>query len=216
MKTLILSDLHIGDPRFSDSAAVIKMLYEGEYDTLLLLGDIIDLWLADLKDIIFLPLFTVLNDIALIKHTVWVIGNHDSDVELTPSIAPNIQMVNRYEINEAGVRVLCIHGNQVYRNNNINSLDRFVSRVNYWIWRLTGLDLQSHLDSAGFYVRYANRKRQQVLDVYGENEDVVIIAHTHHTGYLVKNGLRLYDVGSAIMSRSYGIVENGEVTIKYI
>jgi predicted phosphodiesterase len=56
-RTLVISDTHIGDPRYIDNQKVQNLLLTEDYDRLVLNGDIIDLWLSDINSIIKDPLY---------------------------------------------------------------------------------------------------------------------------------------------------------------
>lgn len=82
MKTLFLSDLHIGC-RYAQTGKALELLKSVDFDKLVLVGDIIDLWQIK-KGSHFkkddLLLLAKLVKIAAKKQVIYCYGNHDADI----------------------------------------------------------------------------------------------------------------------------------------
>lgn len=118
MKTLLMSDLHIGF-KYSRAIDVLSVLEKEKFDRLILVGDIFDIqqlmkrpyWdehhTAVLKKIL---------KIAKKKEVIYVIGNHDYPLfylqEYTDKLA-SIHICRDYSYESNGVKILCLHGDQL-------------------------------------------------------------------------------------------------------
>ena len=111
MRTLILSDLHIGDPRYEDNNLTYSILNKESFDRLILNGDVVDLWTSSLKTIKKPPILQYLSNIAQIKELIWVLGNHDW-LARGKNLIPGAIEVESYIIPDTNI--LCVHGHQVY------------------------------------------------------------------------------------------------------
>jgi UDP-2,3-diacylglucosamine pyrophosphatase LpxH len=99
MKTLVMSDLHIGS-KGCNTKAIINLLKTVEYDRLILVGDIIDGWLfqrykkfsAEHNKVIR-KLFKISKE----KEIIWISGNHDEFLrKYTPMQLGNIKIVDEF------------------------------------------------------------------------------------------------------------------------
>lgn len=215
-RTLVISDTHIGDPRYADNQKVQNLLRTEDYDRLVLNGDIVDLWLSDIKTIMKDPLYQLIKEIASEKETIWCIGNHDYKIELYKycGFLPRAYLVDSVEFDENDHKVLIIHGHQIYNHKNKSWLNRLVGKINCWIWKYAGIDIQSWLNTTCYYKQYIAKKRKKIIEKYGSGIDTIIIGHTHHIGYSAEGTTTLFDIGSSIKTRSYAIIDDGTVWIK--
>ena len=196
MKTIIMSDLHIGDPRHKPRHQPIQNLLEKkEFDRLILNGDIIDLWADSLENIKKDEFFRFLCSLALEKEVIWVIGNHDSDIRYFPYLMPNAHMCDFYMLDDQD-KILVLHGNHFYPHENMAWYSKVASVLNLWVWKITrwlgrkwnyeGFNLQSRITRRGFwYEQYAKTHRQKLLKEYSDNEnvDAIVMGHTHLVSY---------------------------------
>lgn len=99
MKTLVLSDIHIGS-KGCNANAVISLLKTETYDRLILVGDIIDGWLfqrytkfSEDHNKLIRTLLKVSKD----KEIIWISGNHDEFLrKYTPFQLGNIKIVDEF------------------------------------------------------------------------------------------------------------------------
>jgi len=228
MKTVVISDLHIGDPRhLEDQVVVNSSLKQLEFDRLILNGDIIDLWADSLDNIKTNELFITLCEIAQKKDVVWIIGNHDSDIRYFPDVLPGAKMCDFYTIN-GEKKILILHGNHFYEHEDRSWYTRAMSKLNLLAWKVTrflgrkwnypGFDFQTRImRNELWYGRYAHQRRRYLLNRYSKYADIVIMGHTHLVGYCGGRGTILYDAGSTTKTRTYAeISENCEVAIRKI
>ena len=215
-RTLVFSDSHIGDPRFKDNALVQKMLMEESFDKLVMNGDVVDLWTGKMKDIIKDPLYQLIKKIASEKEVIWIIGNHDYKIEKFKKlgILPSVTFVNSLAFTDNGRNILILHGNQVYAHQNKSWCNRLMAKFNICLWKHLGIDFQRKFDGLGWYESYVAGKRNKVIQQFGSGIATLIIGHTHVVGTCHLNTTTLFDLGSSVLTRSYAIVENGEVSIK--
>jgi UDP-2,3-diacylglucosamine pyrophosphatase LpxH len=99
MKTLVISDLHIGS-KGCNTKAIINLLKTEEYDRLILVGDIIDGWLfqrykkfSEAHNKVIRNLFKISKE----KEIIWISGNHDEFLrKYTPMQLGNIKIVDEF------------------------------------------------------------------------------------------------------------------------
>ena len=218
MRTLILSDIHIGDPRYINTKTIQILLVTEKYDQLILNGDFLDLWLADIEDVFKDPLLSLIENISHVKKVIWIIGNHDQDIlNFGKSIILHkSDKVEFVEINSGDKKILIIHGHQVYRNKNYSGFNKLLSKVDILFYKFFEVDFQYLYTCTYFYKKYVQRKRQKMLKKYGHNADYIIMGHTHLIGYIWNGKTELFDIGSSMKTKSYAIVEDGLVWLKLI
>lgn len=215
-RTLVISDTHIGDPRYTDNQKVQNLLRNEDYDRLVLNGDIIDLWLSDIQKVQNDPLYQLIKEIASEKETIWCIGNHEYNIEIYKycGFLPRAYLVDHVELDENGHKILIIHGHQVYSRKNRSWLNRMMSKLNCWIWKHTGIDFQAIGNRTKLYKWEIAGKRKKIIEKYGQDIDTIIMGHTHLIGYCAANGTTLFDIGSSMKTRSYAVIDDGVVWIK--
>lgn len=99
MKTLVLSDIHIGS-KGCNTKAIISLLKNETYDRLILVGDIIDGWLfqrykkfSEDHNRVIRNLFKISKE----KEIIWISGNHDEFLrKYTPMQLGNIKIVDEF------------------------------------------------------------------------------------------------------------------------
>ena len=118
MKTLLMSDLHVGF-KYSRAQDILKVLNKEKFDRLILVGDVFDIqqmmkrphWDEDHTDVLKKIL-----KIAKKKEVVYVIGNHDYPLfylqEYTNKLV-GIHICREFQYESNGVKILCLHGDQL-------------------------------------------------------------------------------------------------------
>ena len=99
MKTLVISDLHIGS-KGCNTKAIINLLKTEEYDRLILVGDIIDGWLfqrykkfSEAHNRVIRKLLKISKE----KEIIWISGNYDEFLrKYTPMQLGNIKIVDEF------------------------------------------------------------------------------------------------------------------------
>jgi len=211
MRTLVLSDTHVGDPRVKGEK-VIKLLKKRNFDRLILNGDVLDFWFEDdIKVLTKHPLVQELISTAKDKEVVWVRGNHDHEAQ--SNMLPGIRVEESFEIIENNQRVFIVHGHRVYPFDNMAWYSRWGAKINAWIWKVFGTDFQRKLQKTCCYQKSVKKRRGQIIDKYGKPGDKIVSGHTHLVGYHYKNKVELLDIGSTVFTNTYAIVENGSVAL---
>jgi len=177
MRILVLSDIHIGDPRLHNEDDIVKLLDSVEYDRLVLNGDIVDTWLADFFT--QSPVIKKLRSIAKQKPVIWVRGNHDN-VSCHQTIIPGAKVKDMYLYNRKSPNpILFIHGHQVYKFMNMAPHQKILAKVNAFFYNLSGIDFQTWGRKVFLYKNVIVDKRIKVIKKYGYLSDNIVIGHTH-------------------------------------
>ena len=227
MKTLLLSDLHIGF-RFSRASDVLKVLSSEKFDRLILVGDIFDIaqlmkrpyWdehhTAVLKKIL---------KIARNKEVIYVIGNHDYPLfylqEYTKKVA-GLQFCREYTYRSGKRTILCIHGDQLDKVNktaqfigdalynfglNLNKYINLIRRLfglRYWSFSKWAKDRVKRLIAKAFNQEAAIEKYRAEY-----NADVIVYGHTHMP--IVTESI--VNTGTFVEIATYVIEEKGIFTL---
>lgn len=227
MRTLLISDLHIGF-RYSRASDIVRVLDEVKYDRLILNGDIFDIsnmmaspyWdehhTAALKKIL---------KVARKKETHFIIGNHDYPfvylLEDTQQLV-NLHLHREFVYESGGRRILCIHGDQLDDTNRRLQgvgdtlyrfglwLNKYVNMVRSWCglpyWSISkwGKDqvknfIARAFDMQGHMMAYRDKHQADVL-VYG---------HTHMP-YVKPDAV---NTGTFVEIATYVIEEDGVFTL---
>jgi len=215
-KTLVVSDIHIGDLRLSNIVSLNALLLTEPYDRLVLAGDIIDLWTSNCVEIFENNFFELLKLLSEKKDVIWLVGNHDYDILKynVSAMFPKIKIAEFFKTTDGGKKFLILHGNQVYKNKDISFVVKLVTKLNYFFWKCFGLDVQKLSNNTKYYSVYVDKKRKKIIKKFGNDCDVIIMGHTHKTGHVVKENVELFDIGSFLSLGSYAIIENGIVKIE--
>lgn len=222
MKTLILSDIHIGS-KGCQTEAVLSLLEDESYDRYILVGDIIDGWLFKrYKKFTYEHTKVIRRFLKLSKHKeiIWIAGNHDEFLRKYLGFElGNIQVVDEWI--EDGIwychgdkydgviklRWLGVLGSIGYDLAIV--IDRFLKRFN----KKTSLSkyLKTNVKSAvSFMVDFENEMIRQSKK---RNCDTVICGHIHTPDDKFINGIRYMNTGDWVENCSYIICLDGELTL---
>lgn len=218
MKTLFMSDFHIGSPLFKYKN-LIEVITSSEFDEIYLLGDIFDVWgkkfykiVNENKDFI-----KILNDLSKTKKIFFVKGNHDPSIEELNRIFPDIIFFNTTF--KDGI---IIHGEKF---DYLASKYSKVIKVVFYFQRLfeyLGINLQKFFRETFFSVSSKSDK-EYFLDLIGDIEDAaiseyiggymyVIMGHTHYPkiiNFPQPNSFQYINCGDWISNHTYVTYENG-------
>lgn len=183
---LILSDLHLGSPLFTSEHMINNLLSSSRYSSILLLGDIFDIWENNLEDILkkYHHIIRTINIISNEKEVVYIVGNHDPTPIDIKSILKDVKVLNNYKFDDC----IAIHGHQYD-----SLINKYSSIANYlfyfqWIFERLGLDFQTifrelyHSIKAKMKKKYYNNLildiEQTAVESYSSYKHV-LMGHTH-------------------------------------
>ena len=216
MKTLVISDLHIGS-KGCNTKAIINLLKTEEYDRLILVGDIIDGWLfqrykkfsAEHNKVIR-KLFKISKE----KEIIWISGNHDEFLrKYTPMQLGNIKIVD--EFIEGGIwfchgdkydGIIKMHWLGMLGSIGYDAaivIDRLLKKIN----KKTSLSkyLKDNVKAAvSFMVDY---EQEMVRQAKKRNCHTVICGHIHTPVDRTIDNIRYINTGDWIENQSYVIYE---------
>jgi len=142
MKILIISDTHLGNPLFNDYHRLNNLLESEEFDSLVLNGDILDVWEKSLFDIVDEneEFIWSINRLSEIMDVTYVIGNHDPSKEDLAELFPNVKVVEEYIFNK---KTVFMHG-QIYDEfiRDYSNWARFLYCIQ-WLLERVGINLQA-------------------------------------------------------------------------
>jgi UDP-2,3-diacylglucosamine pyrophosphatase LpxH len=219
VKALIISDIHLGSESSKVKELIPRLeakLQMGQVDILFLLGDIFqDINFRRLKKHhwSFLSLLRKYSDKIEI---VWIIGNHDIDLENVMAHMVGLKTYEKYDFLQGDKKILLLHGHQ---------FDSFITRhkITSKIFTELYLLLQKiPMLKSGiiklinhFEINYAG-SRDEVKDGAIEyakkhNYDIVICGHTHKPEIYVKDEDVVYvNTGSWVSNiGTFITLENG-------
>ena len=216
MKTLVISDLHIGS-KGCNTKAIINLLKTEEYDRLILVGDIIDGWLfqrykkfsAEHNKVIR-KLFKISKE----KEIIWISGNHDEFLrKYTPMQLGNIKIVD--EFIEGGIwfchgdkydGIIKMHWLGMLGSIGYDAaivIDRLLKKIN----KKTSLSkyLKDNVKAAvSFMVDY---EHEMIRQAKKRNCHTVICGHIHTPADKTIDNIRYINTGDWIENQSYVIYE---------
>jgi len=222
MKTLIISDLHIGS-KGCQTDSILELLKNESYDRYILVGDIIDGWLfKKYKKFSYQHTKVIRRLLKLSKNKeiIWISGNHDEFLrKYTPVEIGNIKVMD--EFIEDGVwychgdkydgivkmRWLGMLGSIGYDLAIV--IDRFLKRFN----KQTSLSkyLKDNVKAAvSFMVDFEN---EMVRQAKKRNCHTVVCGHIHNPDYKIIDGVDYLNCGDWVENCSYIILENNKFNL---
>jgi len=220
MKSLILSDIHLGSLLFNGERFLIELL-DHEYKEVYILGDILDVWVDKLDNIKnkYGELIHAINLKATRCPVIIVRGNHDPELSILKQIFYNCEVNNTCKITKDSIY---IHGNQ---------FDEFIIQYSYlanFLYRIHligerfGLNIREYFRKLFFSISSKRDKdyyNDLVLDIeraaynkYRDSYKNIIMGHTHLpkiVSYPYFGNIRRYiNSGDWIHSMSYVLYDN--------
>jgi len=221
LKILFLSDLHLGSPLFKHKDEVISLI-QGDYDKVIMVGDILDVWEKAAYDIYveneeLATAFNTLDDLTIIK------GNHDPDLETLRMFFPNADVLVDYEFSYEGEKIKVIHGEEFdYQVGSFYWLARILFPIQ-WLCSRIGLNCKGrvrdllHSFSAKVQDKQYNDLIQAVekeaVNKYKVNYSVLIMGHTHLPKFVV-GPCTYINTGDWITHNTYVVFEDGKFSLK--
>ena len=224
MKTLIISDLHIGS-KGCKTEEILELLKDESFERYILVGDIIDGWLfKKYKKFSYQHARVIRRLLKLSKNKeiIWVSGNHDEFLrKYTPIEIGNIRVVD--EFIEDGVWYC--HGDKydgIVKMHWLGMLgsvgydlaiviDRFLKRFN----KQTSLSkyLKDNVKAAiSFMVDFEN---EMVRQAKKRKCHTVVCGHIHNPDYKIIDGVDYLNCGDWVENCSYIVLENNKFNLCY-
>ena len=225
MKSLIISDMHLGSPLFNSGNKIINIL-GNTYKEVFLLGDIIDEWEEKVEKIKYnnKELILAINQKAVDCKVTIIMGNHDPSINTMRDIFPTAIVSEKYAYmcNDT----ILMHGNEFdhfIRDFSIISniiyfihliLERFGINI-----RETFRDLFYSISSKrgkNYFEDLVTKVEKETYDKYKDFHKNIIMGHTHlpkivHLPEEVAEWKNRYiNTGDCIHNRSYVIYDDEE------
>lgn len=208
---LFLSDIHLGSPLIKKKD-ILRIILEGNYRSITLLGDIIDVWENDLTDIIAAEQ-SIITKISNINNLKIIIGNHDPTKQALQKVFPKAIILDRSSFNlNNGESVICLHGHEFDYMLQKYSLLVKILFIFYWISeRLFRKDIRflfkkwlsvSNKSNKGYYKLLTREIRKEAIDHYN-NYDYIVMGHTHDPGVHCENNTTYINCGDWVNNHSY-------------
>ena len=222
MKTLVISDLHIGS-KGCKTEEILELLKDESYDRYILVGDIIDGWLFKRYKKFTYEHARVIRRLLKLsknKEIIWISGNHDEFLrKYTPIEIGNIKVVDEFIENG----VWYCHGDKydgIVKMHWLGMLgsvgydlaiviDRFLKRFN----KKTSLSkyLKDNVKAAvSFMVDFENEMIRQAKK---RNCHTVVCGHIHTPNDKHVNEVRYLNCGDCVENCSYIILENNKFNL---
>lgn len=197
MKVLVLSDVHIGDPRLKNEDEIVKLILAEKYDAIILNGDFIDTWVCGYKKKIQeSPIIKTLN--GLKTRIIWLRGNHDQ-ISVHQTIIPKASVQDTHIEVINNEKVLFVHGHQVYAFKNMAWFQKLATGFNLLMHKMFKIDIQKWWRRKKIYNKNVTKKREKIIDKYGKHVSSIIIGHTH----VATHQSKVYDGGSILPAGDY-------------
>jgi len=222
MKTLVISDTHIGS-KGCQTDLILELLKDNSYERYILVGDIIDGWLfTKYKKFTYdhAKVIRRLLKLSKNKEIIWISGNHDEFLrKYTPIELGNIKVVDEYTENG----IWFCHGDKydgIVKMHWLGMLgsvgydlaiviDRFLKRFN----KNTSLSkfLKDNVKAAvSFMVDFEN---EMVRQARKRNCHTVVCGHIHTPDDKEIDGVRYLNCGDWIENNSFIIYSNNKLSL---
>lgn len=234
VRTAWVSDLHLGT-RTSDATAFLEFLRLHEFETLYLVGDLIDVW--SLQRGIYWPqehndvIQKILRAARKGTRVIYIPGNHDEFVARFEGVYGNISIQKHaIQTTSDGRRILVIHGHELDAVvQNVRWL-AFLGDVGYqFLLSLNpAINLVRRIFGHGYWSlsAYAKKRVKDAVNFIGEFEkaivryaerfdvDAVLCGHIHSAAVRKIGGVTYYNCGDWVETCS-ALIENesGEIEL---
>jgi len=189
MKTLVISDIHLGSPLVDNKLELMRLIKLDEYDTIILNGDIFDVWEESFDNILLgnFDFVKLIQRLSLEKTIYFIMGNHDPHISEIKKVFPDIIVLTELIIDED---ILIIHGDQF--DNLVTKYSWFakILFIPNWICeRLFNFNLKASFRE--FFYSISNKKdkpyfakligdiEKEAVWYYKEQCKYLIMGHTH-------------------------------------
>jgi len=223
MKILFISDFHLGSPLFSKEYEVTQLFKCSDYKEIYIVGDVIDTWEGDVKEIAkkYDALIRYINN-AIGK--VYIIkGNHDPDIQKLKFIFHSCEVVFNKEINLDGKRVIIIHGSEF---DDIIIKYSWMAKLFFpvhWVLERIGINVKGFLREL-FHSVSKKIQDKHYNDIISDiektavkkysNYSILIMGHTHLPKVVYTSKPMYINTGSLVHDPCYIEYDNGIFTKK--
>jgi UDP-2,3-diacylglucosamine pyrophosphatase LpxH len=222
MKTLIISDLHIGS-KGCKTEEILSLLKDESYQRYILIGDIIDGWLFKKYRRFTYEHARVIRRLLKLskeKQIIWISGNHDEFLrKYTPFELGNIKIVDEFIENN----VWYCHGDKfdgVVKLHWLGVLgsigydfaiviDRWLKKLGYR--RSLSKFLKRNIKQAVSFI--VNFENEMIRQAKKRNCTTVICGHLHNPEDKIIDSVRYINDGDWVESCSYVVLENNKFTL---
>lgn len=228
MKTVILSDCHIGSEE-ANYRDVNRFLRHLICDRLILAGDFFDLWDMSVPDIRrrFADTMSLLRQLVVGgTHVDYIMGNHDEDYLKKPVMATDllVPMISADLELDDGRKVAVIHGHEfdpIFKK--CYTLSRVLAWINRTARKVLGLSAKSFkkktcTDLRGQkYSDTVDKIHKSAQEAYQKlGYDVLVMGHTHAPTFRIRRGLTIdfYNAGDWKWSNTYVEIEGNNIELK--
>lgn len=225
MKTLIVSDLHIGS-KGCKTQEILEILKDESFQRYILVGDIIDGWLFKRYKKFTYDHARVIRRLLKLsknKEIIWVSGNHDEFLrKYSPLELGNIKVMEEYS--ENGIwfchgdlydGVVKLHWLGMLGSMGYDAaivIDRFLKRLGYK--RSLSKFLKKNIKAAiSFIVDFENEMIRQAKKRHCHT---VVCGHLHNPEDKIINGVRYLNDGDWVENCSYIIYDKNELKLCYL
>lgn len=215
MKTLFLSDFHLGSPLFNCRTDVINLINSPEFSRIVLVGDIIDNWEQTVLQTIneYNDIIGWINKRSKEIQIDYIVGNHDPNKESIMSIFPNVNIHESLKFKEG----IIIHGHEF--DDLVTKYD-WVARllfIPHWILERFGINIKAWFRNLFFSVSNKRDKKyyrslvvgiqNECVEKYSSEYEFAVLGHTHFPE-IITNGSFLYvNCGDLIHNKTYIIYD---------
>lgn len=224
MKHLITSDWHLGSPLFIGNRGKLHhLLEETECNSLILLGDIIDVWEDKAYNITYeyQSLINLINK-KFERNLKYILGNHDPMYYDIKATFPKVT-IYELEYKDKENSIIFLHGDKFDKLIlNYSPLAKFLFYIN-WVTLRLGFDLSLKFRKL-FYSVAAKKKEEYynklVLDIESETIELfksdyknIIMGHTHWPKILYHDCGIYMNCGDMVGNFSYIIFDDRSKTL---
>jgi len=222
MRILFLSDLHLGSPLFESEDKVLSLLEE-EYDKIILVGDIIDIWESGLLSIIA-DNQILLKKINELENVIVIKGNHDPNIPTLESVFYGKYVNDMYSFKVDGKLILVIHGDEFdWLVTKHSWLAKLLFPI-HWILERFGINLKgwfrdlfcsiSSKRDKKYYNELVLDMEKELFNKYKGFYDCIVVGHTHLPKIIEENNFIYVNCGDWVHNKTYIVYENGKFILK--
>lgn len=216
MKTIIISDLHLGSP-LSRADDLRKMLAVELPDVLIINGDI---FAAGNVDRFTEAEFALLQYLRSMRLVVPIRGNHDFNMDKALSGLLGVASYEEYRFNLANLRCLVIHGHQFDGFiTKFKGLSRFISFIYRELQRVPFI--RQHIAelaerTASNWQRLTPLVRDRAVEYAKAHDiDIIFCGHTHHMCWTSTAWASYYNSGCWVgNSRNYLVLSDEGISLE--
>ena len=218
MKTLYLSDLHLGSPMFKSEDKILSLL-NNNYDQIFLVGDIIDTWEEPKEDTI--RKYPLLIDRLNEMESLFIVqGNHDPSVEELKEIFPNADITDSCAIfYTEGQPTAITHGHEF---DNLIVKHYWLAKLLFpihWVLERLGIDIRNCCNKLYHSVARKIQNKcyhdlvlnieQDAVEEY-KNFRYIVMGHTHLPKLVASDNNIYINCGDWIDNKTYVECIDGE------